>query len=737
MAATDITSSSFVIPTKSHDTALCIIPPNTSCGDVDRLRELYDNAYGSWPAHINLIYPFVTPESLPQAQQQIQAQLDRSLDPSEPRTVTLDEAGLFKHRSNSTVFLQETRSGPNPCLQTLRSMALQALGHKNTAANLHLTIGQTTNNTLFSQQFLLAKARLLPSIDFGVGALAILVRERTADANSTHRMRLWGVINVAQPDQAWIPRTPEHWLLQLPQRPVGISTRDSNDEESGSADQTISSHGVQTGQTYHYEPRDDKWSICTVDDGNHEKGEKFSIASYNVLIDSEYPPTQDRDPHLVQTILSKSASANILVLQEVSDDFLSYMLSDAEVQRRYPFTSHAPPNQPDIGPLSNLRNIVILSSQSFDWKFVPFREKHKGALVARFPQATTLGSDLIVAGVHLTAGLTDGSVAAKNDQLQNLTSYLTRHHPEEPWIIAGDFNLATSMHTINSALEDKSTSTQTVAALSTIETTMSELGLVDAWTVAHVEGTDELFISITDELFEGEEGATFDPRNNLLAATTSGTSKYRPQRYDRVLVRSQKKLRVSSFNHFGLPQDINGAHVVPSDHSGVRATLVIMEAAEIAQAGNVLRPSVKHIRPSSPLADANKVLVTLSSHHMLPTKEEFQQRQASFALLKQVVSKASERDHTLTPDIPMVIVPVGSYALDVWTSESDVDCLCIGTISSKTFFKLARHRLLKAAGQGVQILRKVEAGTGTMLELTVNGVAMDLQYCPAARVVDR
>jgi hypothetical protein len=73
----------------------------------------------------------------------------------------------------------------------------------------------------------------------------------------------------------------------------------------------------------------------------------------------------------------------------------------------------------------------------------------------------------------------------------------------------------------------------------------------------------------------------------------------------------------------------------------------------------------------------------------------------------------------------------------VWTYGSDIDCLCIGTISSKTFFKLALQRLLKAHDQGVRILRNVEANTGTMLELSVSGVAMDLQYCPAANVVER
>jgi poly(A) polymerase Pap1 len=122
---------------------------------------------------------------------------------------------------------------------------------------------------------------------------------------------------------------------------------------------------------------------------------------------------------------------------------------------------------------------------------------------------------------------------------------------------------------------------------------------------------------------------------------------------------------------------------------------------------------------------------------MVPNNDDLQQRQQAFALLKQVVIGASDENNSATSDIPLVVVAVGSYALGVWTADSDIDCLCIGTISSKTFFKLVRQRLLKAEPQGIRILRRVEANTGTMLELSVNGISMDMQYCPAARVVER
>ncbi|KAF2026717.1 hypothetical protein EK21DRAFT_73603 [Setomelanomma holmii] len=742
MAATKETSSSIRIATASHDTALCIIPPNTDCGDIDRLRELYDKSYGVWPAHISLIYPFVAPDNLLRAQQQIQDHFERNLESKDAQVVTLDEPGLFKHRNNSTVFLHEIQTGSKSSMLMMREMALQALGQMPKATNLHLTIGQTEDNTLFSQQYLLSKARLLPELNFRIGALAILVRDRTVSSTSTHAMRLWGVIRVATPGLCWTPSIPEQWISQHVNIDTALNPDEDHLDEATSTDIAFSRQ-IQSGSTYHYEPGEDTWSTgYEITHTSRETAKTISVASYNVLIDSEYPPARDRDPHLVQAILSKSALADILVLQEVSDDFLSYLLDHEEVKSRYAYTSHGPPSQADIGPLSSLRNVVILSRWFFTWNFVPFQRRHKGALVASFHGLLRSGlhsqPDLVVAEVHLTCGLTDGSVAAKKVQLQNLTSYLTQWHSTSSWIIAGDFNIPTSTYTIGTALKDKSVTPQTVQTLSAMETSLSQIGLFDAWAVAHVEAVDDPLTNTQEELFEGEEGATFDPRNNVLAAATSGTSNNRPQRYDRVLVRSKDSLRVLHFNHFGLPEVVAGSQVVPSDHSGVRATFRILDQSHIdganADSRNLI--AVEHKRATSLMSDSADLASVLEAHQMFPDETAVQQRRQAFERLRTVVLGEFEQDANTT-DSPMVMVPVGSYALGVWTSESDIDCLCIGTISSKTFFKLVRHRILKAEGQDVRILRKVEANTGTMLELSVNGVAMDLQYCPAARVVER
>lgn len=346
----------------------------------------------------------------------------------------------------------------------------------------------------------------------------------------------------------------------------------------------------------------------------------------------------------------------------------------------------------------------------------------------------------MVAGVHLTCGLTDGSVAAKKIQLQNLKSHLSRVYSEVPWVIAGDFNLTTSSYTIQTALKNKSISHQTIVALSNIESSLAEAGFVDTWTAARLEGLDSLNRPHSDDLFEGEDGATFNPMENVLAAATSGTSNNRPQRYDRVLVRPHGGFQTHQFNHFGLPKDQDGFQFVPSDHSGIRACLKVLDGSmkDSASRPDILdRFPVQPNHPSVGLTDTLSLESVLAKHGMLPADEDADARRSAFTLIKEVLLGSSDAEQTAAADIPMVIVPVGSYALGAWTSSSDIDCLCIGSISSKTFFKLARQRIIRAENRGVRLLRKVEAGTGTMFELSVNGISMDLQYCPASRIVER
>jgi endonuclease/exonuclease/phosphatase family metal-dependent hydrolase len=734
MVGSEETSASYTMSTVSYDTALCVLPPVEQCEHVDSLRELYDKSFGRWPAHVNLVYPFVATECLPQAQQQIQAHFDKNINADTTRKVKLDSAALFKQRHNSTAIVQESPASSGRNLETLRSLALQALGRKSTPHNFHLTIGQTEDNSMSSLELLLSKTRYLPAINFEIGSLAILIRERTPGEQSANRMRLWGVIELAPSWAASTSTISEYWLKDTPT--ISTSEDQDDDEDGCSMSPTAFSRAAQPGKTFFFDQKKNKWVVTATTNQDNSEPSSLTVSSYNVLVDSEYPPERDRDPLLISTLLSSSAKADILVLQEVSDDFLATLLENANVQSEYPFTSHAPPTQSDIGPLPSLRNIVILSKYPFRWELVPFHRRHKGAVVAVF-DSFVRGESLVVAGIHLTCGLTDGSVAAKKTQVQSLLRHLTQQYTDQPWVIAGDFNIVTSAYTIETALKNQSISSQTSVTLSNIESMLAGDGLLDAWSVAQVEHSIESY-EVADELFDGEEGATFDPRNNLLATETSGTSQNRPQRYDRILIRPQETLRVVHFNMFGLPEDINGVNVVPSDHSGIRTSLQLLQHTEQLSLDHLeMLESLKMEPQHIPHLQNQALESVLSGHGMFLGVEEKSKRKAAFDLLKSVVLGTSHSVDISTAEIPMVMVTVGSYAMKVDTLHSDIDCLCIGTISSKTFFKLARQRLQKAESQGIRILRKVEASTGTMLELSVNGIPMDLQYCPAARIVER
>ena len=79
--------------------------------------------------------------------------------------------------------------------------------------------------------------------------------------------------------------------------------------------------------------------------------------------------------------------------------------------------------------------------------------------------------------------------------------------------------------------------------------------------------------------------------------------------------------------------------------------------------------------------------------------------------------------------VSLVIVPIGSYALNVWDNTSNIDCLCVGSCTSNTFYSLARQRLRREADQGLKTLRADKSGSGSMLEVEIQGVKLNLQYC--------
>ncbi|KAK3306669.1 2'-5' RNA ligase superfamily-domain-containing protein [Chaetomium strumarium] len=732
----------------SHDTALALIPPRHLWPRIDRLRALYDKAYPRWPPHINLVYPFVRPEALADAVDRIASALAGSRSGKEAVKVCLDRAGIFHHpkKGSNTIYLGSDGAEEEEGLCRLRKEMIGSLGvvDADTGYTAHLTVAQSEDANSSAHKFLVEKVRSVPKVNWTAAELAVLVRERTGHGQSV--MRLWGAIVLADGS------VEKGVGLGTFYEQSGVKREDGEEGEEEENEGVAEKDQLQSGlASYYFDEETLRWMPFRPStlDADEEERKTLAVASYNVLAEFHWPPSETRYPLLVKNILAESAAADVLVLQEVTDGFLSYLLADDGIRDAYPYCSHGPPDQDDIEPLPDYLNIVVLSKMAFDWEYVSFHRKHKGAVVARF---AALGRSegakippVILAAIHLSHGLTDGAVAAKKADIKRITGYLSQTYPGHPWILAGDFNVATSCATVAAALKKKAISELTVSHLSGLDKLFAEAKLDDAWAAAApAEGRDS-----SADVDDGERGATWDPTVNGAAAAMAGSNGYmRPQRYDRILVRGEGLFEISKFNMFGsLTEKLDdaGSEVFASDHWGIRCTMDIRSLG-----GNVCEPSeeiaglvvpVQLQRAPEHLAGAGSLAQSLGELGVIPGVEEIAKRKEALNLLRDVIldtpTPYTAAETRSQPTV--VVVPVGSYALDVWTSSSDMDVLCIGPFSSNTFFALASQRLRRAAAQGskIRMLRRVRANTGTMLEIEVHGIKVDLQYCPAATVAER
>lgn len=738
------------VPTlTSYETALCVLPPSHLVADIERLRTLYDKAYGRWAPHVNLIYPFVAPEMLTQASEIVQSTLAHRAH-QEAIRLRLDRSDFFAHRRSSTIYLTDSGSLGSQALTRLRSDILDAFGcHSHKPGPLHLTVGQCEADDLSQRQFLVEKTALLPAVDWEIGELVVLIRDRSQErATASCPMEVWGRILLSS--GCTVIPGPGHVLVG------GDALSHTGVSSTPPAPPSERSH-AEPGVTFQYreaeaEGEEGKWIAVseplsrTAEDIQVESS--LSVASYNVLIDSPHPPPRERYPILLQNLLSTAATSDILVLQEVSDEFLSFLLRDPEIRTRYRFTTHGPPDQADISPLPSLRNIVVLSRWLFRWEWLPFEKRHKGAVVLQFDNIGTFNesksSSLVVTGLHLSCGLSDNSILAKRSQLQSVIQYLSKRYADDHWVLAGDLNITTSSYTIDEAVKRKSITPQAASILSSLDYMLAEAGLSDCYFASRAQGSgsdrlgDPLDQLEFGALYEGEEGATFDPIGNYLAARVAGQSFHcRPQRYDRILVRGEG-LEVLCFNRFGFPDSVSHDADVQlgSDHWGIRAELCLNEAASADAVEE--KPSIDIIRSPYSLGGGESLMQCLYDYGTFPSAAEISQRQDIVQLIREVVN---QRDPNLSVytrlNISFAVVPVGSYGLGVWNTSSDIDLLVIGQLSSRTFFTLMVTKLRKAIHSEIKILRKVKAASGTMLELEVRGVRVDLQYCAATRVIER
>ncbi|PHH75314.1 hypothetical protein CDD80_2470 [Ophiocordyceps camponoti-rufipedis] len=656
--------SSSLIP--SYDTALCLIPPRTHplWPAVQRIRSLRDKASARWPPHINVVYPFVPPAALPEASRLLLRLRLR------PLAVNLTDVGSFARRraGDSTVFLRPEETAD---ISRIRTLVRHALGwpDEETAFQPHLTVAQGLGGC---PETLMNEARSLTPFGLDVSCLYIMVRESSA-GGGPGRMNLWARLHL-----------------------------DSGQEDS------MLDYGLvsEPKETYHHQ--NDTWSPVTRPSQHVEQPDRLVLASYNVSTE----PDQDSSRYaaLVANILSVNATADVLVLHDVTESFLLYLSGSSDICARYPYSTHGLVRDSlQQGPLPS---ILALSRFPFTWIRVHWDEAHRSMAVLEFHTLQVQRGEpqkpLIVAALTLTPDSDDEALASRRCQLQRLLSHLTSKYPHHPLLIASHLNTNPSEDEIDLEADNE------------IHTIIRQADLKDVWLLSRLGPgeSSSLATGLTpaSELREGEEGATFDPSTNTLAAPAEA----RPRRYHRILTNANLALKPAAYNLFGrsLP--------AASPHWGVRCLFSRESGSD--QPGPEAGMIPIHVCKAQQFIQATDGMkAALAVRGYLPTRSDEQQQWQAFNLLERVIG-------CQPTGTQLSIIPVGSFGLGVSTPSSHVDCLCVASMSPGVFFTMATQRLKSASTDDIAVLRRVRSASGTMLELQVQDIRFNLWYCTAPSI---
>jgi endonuclease/exonuclease/phosphatase family metal-dependent hydrolase len=630
-----------------------------------------------------MLFPFVHPSSLSEATQTLRNAVESANLSS--FNLTLDHVDKFSQKSYNTVFLVLSRSESTQ-VKALWKTISDAAGYKGRAFAPHMTLGQAKSKTELG--FLEEKGgRLLANRDrklsWAVGSLVIL-RKDDADGGKmkiVDRILLSGAQAQTLAPVTAVSEHPRTYRLL--------------------SDATSSGH-----------------TSSDVPEG------KLRITTFNVLSDELHPPST-RFALLKRDILSRPS--DILCLQEVPDSLLPLLWHDPDISAIYTFSTHSAD-----AVMPNLQNIVVLTAAHlpFTWRALPLSDnKHKTAAVLSF--SLKGNDDLVIAVVHLTAGHEAPQLATRDVEAVALLSHLQTEHPNADWIVVGDMNLNSS--SIPSYWADT---------------------LLDGWDLVH---------SNTSTSSGQDAGYTYDPVHNRLASETVKRTK-QPFRYDRICVKAGGRVQV---------QDVvvlkaqNGS-APASDHWALCAELNLGSAdagspADIAHVNisttqeTVSSPEVKAADPignTTPTAafkwtqEDEGLEKWARNNGAYPTPEEDAARTRAINTIRTVLGGLGTSDEEQVPlpaGVKLVFEPVGSRMLGADTASSDLDVLCVGNLGQTTFFNLMRTRIRShtrlctaARRPATLILRRfVRDAAVPMMRLQVDGVEVDLQYAPAAKVAER
>jgi 2'-5' RNA ligase/endonuclease/exonuclease/phosphatase family metal-dependent hydrolase len=624
-------------PLNSYTTALVILAPPHLHPAINAIRATNDKSYPRWQPHLTLIFPFAAPEHLPLAISRLRESLAEAK--AEAFRLRLDSVARFQQRNYDTVYLGPSHDAE---IRKVWNVAAGTMGYTGRDFVPHLTLGQSPTQQQ-SLDFLGRKAEKLKdsgTLEWVVDRLVVL-KKSELDGGA---MAVYEEILLAPSTSVTSSPTPP--------RPI-----------------------EQPYPTFHF--TGNQWTVFAPP-APPTVNSTLSVATFNIL-DSSFHPQHNRFHPLKRAILS--ANADIICLQEVTSSFLPLLLNDEEIQRAYGFCNR------NGDKMENERNIVVFSRFGFGWEAVGLGTKHKEAHILTFqrPLSSSPDSELIVAAVHLSAGLSAALIERKLAELDNLVSELTKNHPRSPWIVTGDFNLPSTI----------STSPPLPAVLS------------DVW-----------------NLLRSEDSATYDPSSNPLAAEVVASIPHatiEPQRFDRMFIKSDMgDLNVVDVKLFGFPDKGE----VGSDHWGLVSRFAF-EGPGYSESGD--KQNALEVIPTQLTSD--DLLSTLLAQNFLPTPTTSQSHESAFTTISSLLSSTSP---------PLHVVKVGSTAIGVETEGSDIDCLCISNFNANTFWEVVKGRIRGDNNEGgaVKLRKFVKEAAVKMMELDVGGIKIDLQYCCAPKLVD-
>jgi 2'-5' RNA ligase len=164
------------MPTKTHHTAVAVVPPEEMWEPIQTIRRQYDRQIRRWMPHINLLYPF-----LPLSQwDEILPQLIRAAQQVTPFQVNLARFHAFTHSSGSaTVWLAPEPGASFRQLQTTLQATVPICDEQSRFANgftPHLSVGQVRSRAQARSLIDTLQASWQP-LAFSLDAIALLCRD--------------------------------------------------------------------------------------------------------------------------------------------------------------------------------------------------------------------------------------------------------------------------------------------------------------------------------------------------------------------------------------------------------------------------------------------------------------------------------------------------------------------------------------------------------------------------------